>query len=419
MFVLVGCNKDDSDIPKVTVFELTTESNLAVEDIYIYCFNHLGELKTDIYYPTDLESTSLDLDGGSYTFVVVANVGDDFMPPATNGTNVKTDELFDFISWLNEIKAEHDDMLTAMTQAVVKDNGTSVIVLELKEGSEGLIFNTLRLNLTLPNSAGQDANIIQDYNLRATVEVYQKGSDNYFYSYSTILSGQSFDLKLQAGDYDILLWTDYVTKLDRTDYYYTTSQLKDIKFNEAIAYTGSTDSRDAYSLAFEASIEDQEITEKSITLERAFTKYRILATDVELYHIFERINDYPPMEDLTVSISYDGDLPNSYDVTTNKAIDVIEGLKYRSSVEAVSDTTAIIGSDYIFVSEAETVVFVTIKISDKNGNKIAEIPNVKIDYRRNQLTTISGDFLTAGIVTSDVNITVNTDWENENDHEFE
>jgi len=285
------------------------------------------------------------------------------------------------------------------------------------------IATTLRLSLTLPDKelpefTKNSASRTHDYSLRATAEVYPKGSNECLLRHSSILSGHTFDLSLAEGDYDILLWTDYVPeagKSHRTDHYYTTTDLTYVQFSETLPYTANTDSRDAHALSFEAEVSGgKQFTEKAITLERPLAKYQLLATDVEKYRLFERINNYPPMEELRVSVSYEGFFPNRFDVSTNMPTDAVVGIAYTGIVQPTAETpeaTAVIGSDYVFVNGSESEVTVTITITDKNGKTIARVPNVKINYRRDRLTTLSGEFLTAGITTA--GIVIDPDWEGE------
>ena len=47
---------------------------------------------------------------------------------------------------------------------------------------------------------------------------------------------------------------------------------------------------------------------------------------------------------------------------------------------------------------------------------MSRVTDVMVQYMRNMLTTVRGDFLTAGVVTPDINI--NTDWEGIHEVEF-
>lgn len=436
IFAIASCSKDDEKeeikIPdgnegKGSIF-LTLDvikTDKPIENIHLYSFNNFGELALHKYFSSSeaLSSEMLLLDEGDYIFVIIANVGEDFLPASKSETPKIT--YSDLMAYLKENADDYPDMATATVQQNIEEGVVVEAAPEVEDGVVGLKSTSLRLKLTLPDGTLSDfteqtkvATKTQDYNLRAIAEVYKKGTDVRIHRYSNILSERTLDLDLLAGNYDILLWVDYIPKSQshKTDYYYTTTQLSRIKFSDTVAYTGNTDSRDAHSLSFEATVGSDGVSEKSVTLERPFAKYRIIATDVERYRTFERINDYPSMEELSVTISYEGSLPSLFNVSSNKPIDSEAGFKYSTTLQDVPDSTANIGSDYVFVNGSESVVFVTISITSESGKKIAEIRGVEIDYRRNHLTTISGDFLTAGIVTG--GITINTNWSDENNHDF-
>lgn len=263
----------------------------------------------------------------------------------------------------------------------------------------------------------QKGSEVENFNMRATVEVYQKGSPERFYRNSEILSNSTIEMFLPPNDYSVLLWVDMTPKGIVTDHYYTTSSFKAMTFNKEKHYTASTDNKDALFYEFDVTVADSTTTEKSIPLERPFAKYRIIATDVGRYRLFEAINDYPPLEELIVTISYNSYLPNSFNITKNKPNNSTVGVKYDSSPYNVNENNATIGSDYIFVNDVgRSSVYTTITIADTKGKKIAQVSNVEIKYSRNHLTTISGDFLTAGV--SSGGITINTDWDSVIEYEF-
>lgn len=411
------------------VFTLVSQTDKPIKDIRIYGFNASGLLAIYKEYSSvdALASSVLSLPSGVYTFVEVLNVGEDFTPDISKSAKISSEELptwmfSDFTAWLKEASSLYPDMMTGISRAETSQGLVTHVVADIKNGTEGLNSSLLRLNVKFPEGEMPDFKSksltkTSGYDIRATVEIYQKDSIAPIYSRNEILSSSTLELNLQPGDYDILLWTDYVpaTKTHVADHYYTTSSLKGVEFSETITYTANANSRSAYSLAFEATVSaDSFVTERTVTLVRPFAKYRIVATDLEQYG---QISGSPALVDLVVSVSYAGDLPNRFDVSANKPIATIEGVKYSNSVYDITATTATVGSDFVFVNEADSFVTVNIVISDKNsGRKITQVLGVKIDYRRDQLTTVSGAFLTAGISTS--GITINTEWDGDNDHDF-
>ena len=116
---------------------------------------------------------------------------------------------------------------------------------------------------------------------------------------------------------------------------------------------------------------------------------------------------YVPLDELSTQIIYEGYLPDGFNAVTGKPNSSAEG--YRCTPAALpavgeADTEVGIGSDYVFVNGSESAV------------TVSRVPGVMVQYKRNMLTTVRGDFLTAGVVTPGINI--NTDWEGIHEVEF-
>ena len=69
------------------------------------------------------------------------------------------------------------------------------------------------------------------------------------------------------------------------------------------------------------------------------------------------------------------------------------------------------GGTAIVVNGTSSFVNATVKITDSKGKKVCSTPGVQIDYRRNQLTTIKGKFLTSGV--NNGGIRIDTEWDGE------
>lgn len=417
------CEIDDIVDVEIVIELDPTVATKPVEDIHLYGFDASDKLFVHKYFTTieELVAESLPLDNGDFIFIAILNVGADFSPPESI-TSKQSEELpdltlSDFIVWIKEVESEYPDMMSGMVEEGIGEDGTSSITIEITDGTDSIKSTLLRLamtfpDVTLPDYISKFSTRVDAYNLRAVAEVYNKGTENRIHSYSKVLDNGTLDLNLQPGEYDILLWVDYTLLGNKADHHHNTSSLSGVTFNEQIEYTAWADSRDAFALKFEATVTDNiSVTNKSITLERPLARYRIVATDVERYKDFIRINNYPPIEDLVVTISYEGYFPISYDINTGKPNNAEGGIKYSSPLKDITETTAMVGSDYVFVDDTESLVNTTITITNTGGKKIAEIKGVVINYRRGYLTTIEGAFLTAGII--DKGITIDTSWEGE------
>lgn len=400
-------------------FNITVASGASSTDINLYAFDENGEISTHLYYDAleNLESERLTLDKGNYTFIIVMNTDSKLIHPLFKSTSEPL-MISDFIVWLKDTEAQYPNMLTGLVRQEVSSAGG--ITIDVAAGISSLSPTILRLNLTLANGTLPDyttkTKASSVFNRRAVVEVYRQGTEKLIHSYSKILDNATLDLTLQSGEYDILLWVDYTPNSSLDDYYYSTTSLKNVTFSASLPYTACTPNRDALYLFFPATVTEDSITETDITLKRPFAKYRIIATDIERYNAIRDINNHPPVEELEISINYEGYFRSTLNIATEKITNSANGINYQTSLREITTTTATICDDYVFVTESDSSVDATIIITDANGEKIAQIPNVKIEYRQNHLTTISGDFLTAGLSSGGVSI--DTDWDGEFNVEF-
>lgn len=305
---------------------------------------------------------------------------------------------------------------------------TACIHEELEECSSP---STLRLLLELPSPHLPDYTKASSqseetgYDLRCVIDIFSKETGKKITHQRVTpiaVAGQSgvysVVLSLEQGEYNIHLWTDYVPHTTTDDYHYTTENLKLVGFNPARDYIGGTDSRDAAYSVFSVAL-TEETTEERVVLQRPFAKYRIIATDTERYYKLMATGDYPSPDKLIVTISYENFLPSSFNLLSGSPNDASTGITYScnpSTLESRSSVDMQIASDWVMANREDTFVRVTISITDREGNLISRIPGVKINYRRNHLTTIRGHFLTAGKSTG--NIHIDTEWEGEYIIEF-
>lgn len=72
------------------------------------------------------------------------------------------------------------------------------------------------------------------------------------------------------------------------------------------------------------------------------------------------------------------------------------------------DNEVLVGSDWVLVNGTESLVNVTVTVTDNQGNTLCRASGVQINYRNSHLTTVYGNFLTAGINKGGIDI--NTEW---------
>lgn len=435
LFATSACDKDAHDgeiiIPEgqgaLTVGVKTEGTDIPVSTAHLFIFGANERLQAHEYFEnlSEMALHSANLSAGNYTVIAVMNVPADFMPPATRA-DLPDILLADFTQWLGEEAQQQPEMLTGMVQTEIKEGEVQQVTLTIKAGTEGIALPVLRVLFTTPEPSLPDYTPTRaaygGYVLRCIVEACKAGTDEIVYhrmfspTLATDGSGKySFDMLMKENTYDIRLWTDYVPAETMADYYYITSDnLKAVTIQTEF-YQANADSKDAAYAYADNIVLPEAGAAKELKLERPLAKYRLIATDVAKYRSMIKTNGYPPLEELTVSVRYEGYFPSGFNVTTGKPNDAVEGNKisYSKTLPALADTDTEVqtGSDWVLVNGTESFVNATVSVTDKNGKVISEVGSVKIDYKRGHLTTVRGEFLTAGKTGGGINI--DTSWEDE------
>lgn len=355
----------------------------------------------------------LPLEAGHYTVAVVINA---------DGEVTETSTLTALHEWL-ETEMSHDkDLLSGMAEVDVAEDGITRVTVPLRQG----IFTlpTLRLLLTLPDPKLPDYTPVENktrtagagYIIRCVAELCKTGTDNVVLHKAVTPEAQAdgtylVELSVPEGSYSLRLWTDYAnTDNPLADTYYHTESLKAVSIVTE-PYTANTDAKDA------AFYNENDITlpEEGATinaqLQRPLAKYRIIANDVETYRKLTEAEPekYPPLEELTVTVQYEGYFPSEFNAGNNKVTDSTTGIGFSATLTD-TDTEASelpIATDWIIAS-GESSVTATLTVSDSDGNKICSVSGVRIAYKQGCMTTVRGKFLTAGI--SGGGITIDTEW---------
>lgn len=364
------------------------------------------------------------LQPGAYTVVLVAGV-----PLSAQPARPTLQELAE---WLKSAASACPGMMTAMAAATVTENEVGRLLLTLAAGTGGMAFADVRLLLTVPglDLAAYDGTRSGGKPLRCVVEVDKAGGGGLALRRELSCLQQAdgtylAELSLMPGDYDLRLWADW------DGGYYNADDLgKVIVLTDNYVANGETDKKDAYYAATSISVASQssptgelrgassggvEGASVTLTLERPFAKYRLIATDVEAYYnLIEKGEALPPIEDLQVSVTYEGFFPTGFSVATGKPNDALNTGIHYTSVPTVAEgydakVNRQVGADFVLTNGEESFVNVTIQMVDTNtGDIIATVQHVKIPYKRGHLTTVTGHFLTAGKTPGGVQI--DTEW---------
>ena len=416
-----ACDKDahEGEYPLGSgegAFIVGLQSETEPDSLSLYLFGEDGSvaLRRDYTDPRTLASEPVPVPAGAYTAAVVVNVTADHLPDQTT--------VADLAEWLKENAAAYPAVLTASAQESVAEGEVKHLLLTLQSGADGIGLSMVRLRLTLPEPdmpayTSTRAKDGENTPLRCVAEVYQAGTDNRIHHREWNVSMQPdgtylAELSLMPGDYDLRLWADW------DGGYYNADDLSAVTvLTDNYAAGEETDKKDAYYTASVLNI-GEDSSEQAITMTRPFARYRLIANDVEGYlNLIANGEDYPPVEDLQVHITYEGFFPTGFDVATGKPNDALNtGIHYTTAPVAATGypegEARQIGSDFVLTNGEESFVTVTIQMIDpRTGEAISTVSGIQIPYRRGHLTTVTGRFLTAGKTTGGVE--VDDDWEND------
>lgn len=396
----------------------TVPREMEISHLALYLFGEDGSVALFGEYtdPRVPASQYFSVAAGTYTLVVLANVDPSVLPGQTT--------LADLAQWLKEQSAQYPDLLTASTQTDIPADEVTRLLLTLAEGTEGISLSTLRLVLTVPDDSlpAYTRAATDEGSLRLVAEVLDSGTGKQVHRRTQLCTPQAdgthlAELSLLPGDYDLRLWADWVTDGTTADKYYNADDLTSVTvLTDNYVANGQTDEKDAYYATLSATLADGEQQDCPVSLVRPFARYRLVATDVQGYlNLIEKEN-YPPIENLDVRVSYSGYFPTAFNVATGKPVDALTGIGYAAEIIAATgyDTAEArqVGADYVLTNGGDSSVSVSIELTDRaTGLAVSTVRSVNIPYRRGHLTTVCGHFLTAGRTTGGV--AVDTDWGDE------
>lgn len=443
--MLASCDREDSHIvvPEtpgqtqggaVVGFNTDGVTNPKFEDTHLYGFDATQKMILHKYYPTqkELSADMFSLESGAYTFVAVLNVGQAFEPVTRADAPLSDITLSQLLNYVKQSESEYPDMLTGMINRTITENEVMRIEIPLSDKSGGITATLVTVNVTLPDAKFTEyqANRVratQPYNLRGVAEFYQKGGTSLVSRVKAVLTSTTTEgnytltAELPLDEYDMTLWVDYTGSDSADDLWYDTESLQAVTIIAADqTYAAGSDTREVF---YGTATVTAAGTNASVTVatERPQAKYTLVANDVERYCQLMEANPekYVPLDELSTQIIYEGYLPDGFNAQTGKPNHSSAGYQCsRTALPSVgeSDTEVKIGSDYVFVNGSESAVTVTVLVTDKTGRTVSRVTGVEVAYKRNMLTTVRGDFLTAGVVTPGINI--NTDWEGVHNVEF-
>lgn len=315
------------------------------------------------------------------------------------------------------VTATTDGGLGGKARTCVDDDDVRRVIISLTEG--GAEQPVLRLAVTLPDGYlppfdGTTRAGKRQYSRRIIADVYTADGGTHVMRRSVVADVEpggtaTLDLPLDEGLYGIRLWSDYVTADGGLSPFYDTSDLQQVRLNTG-AYTACSDYKDAAYACLEGVTVAAGDNELAVALERPLAKYRIVAKDIDSYR---QLDGVPAVSSLTVSVAYEGFFPSSFNVLTGKPNNAVEGVGYAAQPSWSTNAEGLteLASDYVMVNGTESAVRLTVSIIGPDGAVVSRSSGVNVPYRRGRLTTVSGNFLTAGHGSGGVDI--DTSWDDD------
>lgn len=415
---LTACNRDPHEGERGLTVALDNSQcpDVPIGAIKLCIYDTSGNLCATYDYADahGIAAALLPLEAGHYTVAVVINA---------DGEVTETSTLTALHEWLEAEMSHDSDLLSGMAEVDVAEDGITRVIVPLRQG----IFTlpTLRLLITLPDPKLPDYTPAEnktraagaDYIIRCVAELVKAGTDNVVLHKSVTPEPQAdgtylVELSVPEGVYGLRLWTDYAhTDAPLADTYYHTESLKAVSIITE-PYTANTDAKDAaYHNESDRTL-PEEGTTITIPLQRPLAKYRIIADDVETYRKLAKAEPekYPPLEELTVTVQYEGFFPSTFNVTNGKPIDSVTGGSFTTRFPFGTNNSEEVqlASDWILADTEGSFVKLVLIIIDNQGNEVNRVAGIRIDYRQGCLTTLRGKFLTEG--KNGGGITIDTDW---------
>lgn len=262
------------------------------------------------------------------------------------------------------------------------------------------------------------------YDTRHIISVHRLlANGNYDRTADTIVSFSCDDIEnlncsreitLPQGDYNLFVWTDFVNEGSLADKFYKTSDFTEIILSDKNNHVGSCDYRDGFRGLQQASLKVDKHNEVTVEMKRPMAKFKFISTDyadfVETMLKMEALkksqglsssNDAPSdsrtinPDDYKVIFRYNGFMPCSYNMFTDKPADSWTGVSFNGALEPIGQNEVELGFDYVFVNGTEASVAVMLEVYNKDNELVASSRTINIPLKRSHLTIVKGSFLTS------------------------
>lgn len=234
-----------------------------------------------------------------------------------------------------------------------------------------------------------------------------------------------FDIQVPAGEYTMMVWSDMVEK-PGDKYFYNSSDFSRISLQGE--HVGNNDYRDAfrgyYDFSIASNINESNAQSITVQMERPLAKFEFVTDDVsefiekEIETAISRGEMLPPLEQTkaldfekyTVMVYYNGFMPNTFDMFTDKPSDSTTGVVFQGRISQLNEDEATLGFDYVFVNGVESAVTVQIGIYNERGERISMTSPINVPLKRSKHTIVKGKFL---MQTSSSGVSINPSFSGE------
>ncbi len=270
------------------------------------------------------------------------------------------------------------------------------------DNTSGVDAGQMRVSAVLPTSITTGgAEDIAGHKLRCILELWTKGEgaklayrNEVAVEPSAEATNLPFDLAVDAGTYDCLMWVDYIDAsaaatsraeagtVGYADKYYDTSDLRNITIKDMNGLINN-DAADALYYSGEVSKKSGEALVLEPEMVRPFTKVSVLEKNLREFNLLWRL-----------SVSYDA--ATKFDVSTGKVVDgetaTADFTVPEFDAEATPDGTLF--SAYIFANEENLDMGeIHLTFTTKQGVQNVTVPANLVPLLRNQHIKVSGNMM--------------------------
>ena len=209
-----------------------------------------------------------------------------------------------------------------------------------------------------------------------------------------------FMLDLPPGNFNVMVWADFVDKGSKANYFYNADNFAEIYLHGK--HQANTDNRDAFSgnaeISIVADIIDKEPETTIIEMERPLAKFEFITNDIEEFLGKETRkgadNDMSiDLDDYKIVFYYTGFMPNAYSLFSDKPVDSATGVFFESKLTQINESEASMGFDYIFINGNESITTVNVGLYNTEGQLLSMSEAIEVPIKRSFHTIIKGKFL--------------------------